>query len=42
MMSSADTSKWVAPQQIGAAMRFLCSDSAASINGARVPVYGAV
>jgi NAD(P)-dependent dehydrogenase (short-subunit alcohol dehydrogenase family) len=42
MMSNADTSKWVPPQQIGAVMRFLCSDSAASINGARVAIYGAV
>jgi len=42
IMSGADMSKWVPPQQIGAVMRFLCSDSAASINGAHVPVYGAV
>ena len=42
MMSKADPSKWVAPEQIGAAMRFLCSDAAAAINGARVPIYGAV
>jgi hypothetical protein len=27
---------------IAAAMRFLCSDDAASINGARIPIYGAV
>jgi len=42
MMSKADPSKWVEPEQIGATMRFLCSDAAASINGARVPIYGAV
>jgi NAD(P)-dependent dehydrogenase (short-subunit alcohol dehydrogenase family) len=42
MMSKADPGKWVAPEQIGATMRFLCSDAAASINGARVPIYGAV
>jgi NAD(P)-dependent dehydrogenase (short-subunit alcohol dehydrogenase family) len=42
MMSSADTSKWVPPRHIGAAMRFLCSDAGASVNGARIPVYGAV
>ncbi|MGD8997748.1 MAG: SDR family NAD(P)-dependent oxidoreductase [Anaerolineae bacterium] len=41
-MSSADTSKWVPPQHIVATMRFLCSDAAASINGDRIPVYGAV
>jgi NAD(P)-dependent dehydrogenase (short-subunit alcohol dehydrogenase family) len=42
MMSGADTSKWVPPQHIAAAMRFLCSDAAASINGARIPIYAAV
>lgn len=41
-MSSADTSKWVPAQHIAAAMRFLCSDAAASINGVRIPIYGAV
>jgi NAD(P)-dependent dehydrogenase (short-subunit alcohol dehydrogenase family) len=42
MMSGADTSKWVPPQHVTAAMRFLCSDAAASINGDRIPIYGAV
>ncbi len=42
MMSSADTSKWVPPEHIAATMRFLCSDAAASINGDRIPIYGAV
>jgi NAD(P)-dependent dehydrogenase (short-subunit alcohol dehydrogenase family) len=42
MMSSADTSKWVPPEHIAATMRFLCSDEAASINGARMPIYAAV
>lgn len=42
MMSSADTSKWVPPEHIAAAMRFLCSDGAASINGDRISIYGAV
>ncbi len=42
MMSSADTGKWVPPQHIAATMRFLCSEDAASINGDRIPVYGAV
>jgi NAD(P)-dependent dehydrogenase (short-subunit alcohol dehydrogenase family) len=42
MMSSADTSKWVPPQHIAATMRFLCSDAAASVNGDRIPIYGAV
>jgi NAD(P)-dependent dehydrogenase (short-subunit alcohol dehydrogenase family) len=42
MMSSADTSKWVPPEHIAATMRFLCSDAAASINGDRILMYGAV
>lgn len=41
-MPKADPGKWVAPERIAAAMRFLCSDAAASINGARIPIYGAV
>jgi NAD(P)-dependent dehydrogenase (short-subunit alcohol dehydrogenase family) len=41
-MPKADPRKWVEPEQIGATMRFLCSDAAASINGARIPIYGAV
>jgi NAD(P)-dependent dehydrogenase (short-subunit alcohol dehydrogenase family) len=39
-MPSADFSKWVPPEQIAAAMLYLCSDEAAPINGARIPVYG--
>ncbi len=42
MMSSADTGKWVPPEDIAATMRFLCSDAAASINGERIAIYGAV
>lgn len=41
-MPKADPRKWVEPARIAATMRFLCSDAAASINGARVPIYGAV
>jgi len=41
-MPKADPSKWVPPERIAATMQFLCSDAAESINGARVPVYGAV
>jgi NAD(P)-dependent dehydrogenase (short-subunit alcohol dehydrogenase family) len=41
-MHKADPGKWVPPERIAAKMRFLCSDAAASINGARLPIYGAV
>ncbi|HIE39088.1 MAG TPA: SDR family oxidoreductase [Anaerolineae bacterium] len=41
-MPKADPGKWVPPERIAATMRFLCSDAAASINGARIPIYGAV
>jgi NAD(P)-dependent dehydrogenase (short-subunit alcohol dehydrogenase family) len=39
-MPKADFSKWVPPEQIASAIRYLCSDQAASINGARIPIYG--
>jgi NAD(P)-dependent dehydrogenase (short-subunit alcohol dehydrogenase family) len=42
MMPKADPRKWVEPARIAATMRFLCSDDGASINGARIPIYGAV
>jgi NAD(P)-dependent dehydrogenase (short-subunit alcohol dehydrogenase family) len=41
-MPKADPAKWVEPEGIAATMRFLCSDDAAAINGARIPIYGAV
>ena len=41
-MTKADPSKWVPPERIAATMRFLCTDAAGSINGARIPIYGAV
>jgi NAD(P)-dependent dehydrogenase (short-subunit alcohol dehydrogenase family) len=41
-MPKADPGKWVPPERIAATMQFLCSDAAASINGARIPIYGAV
>jgi NAD(P)-dependent dehydrogenase (short-subunit alcohol dehydrogenase family) len=41
-MPKADYSRWVPPERIAATMRFLCSDAAASINGARLPIYGGV
>jgi NAD(P)-dependent dehydrogenase (short-subunit alcohol dehydrogenase family) len=36
----ADLTKWVTPEQIAAAVRFLCSEDASAINGAAIPVYG--
>ena len=42
MMSSADPSRWVPPEAIARTMVFLCSDAAASINGDRIRMYGAV
>jgi NAD(P)-dependent dehydrogenase (short-subunit alcohol dehydrogenase family) len=41
-MPKADPAKWVPPEHIAATMRFLCSDDAAAINGARIPIYGAI
>jgi NAD(P)-dependent dehydrogenase (short-subunit alcohol dehydrogenase family) len=41
-MPKANPEKWVSPEQIAATMRFLCSDSGAAINGASIPMYGAV
>lgn len=41
-MPKADPAKWVPAERIAATMRFLCSDDAASINGACIPIYGAV
>jgi NAD(P)-dependent dehydrogenase (short-subunit alcohol dehydrogenase family) len=38
----ADRSRWVAPQEIAAVVRFLCSDESSPISGAAIPVYGRV
>lgn len=42
IISRADPSRWVKPSQIAALLRYLCSDAAAAINGAVIPVYGKV
>jgi NAD(P)-dependent dehydrogenase (short-subunit alcohol dehydrogenase family) len=39
-MPKADHAKWVEPVQIAAAVRYLCSEDAAAISGAAIPVYG--
>jgi NAD(P)-dependent dehydrogenase (short-subunit alcohol dehydrogenase family) len=39
-MPNADTSKWVAPQEIARVIRFLVSGESAPVSGAGVPVYG--
>jgi NAD(P)-dependent dehydrogenase (short-subunit alcohol dehydrogenase family) len=40
--SSSRVRNWVPPEHIAATMRFLCSEAGGSINGARIPIYGAV
>jgi NAD(P)-dependent dehydrogenase (short-subunit alcohol dehydrogenase family) len=39
-MPNADFSKWVPPQSIGKLLVWLCSDDAADVNGAVIPIYG--
>jgi NAD(P)-dependent dehydrogenase (short-subunit alcohol dehydrogenase family) len=39
-MPDADHSRWVAPRQIAAVVRFLCEDGSGVVGGAHVPVYG--
>ena len=41
-MPKSDPSRWVPPEEIAAMMLFLCTDAAAAINGALVPMYGAL
>jgi NAD(P)-dependent dehydrogenase (short-subunit alcohol dehydrogenase family) len=38
---SAKNVAWTTPEEIAAAVRFLCSDAARVVNGARIPLYGA-
>jgi NAD(P)-dependent dehydrogenase (short-subunit alcohol dehydrogenase family) len=37
----ADFAKWPKPEEIARVILFLCSDDAAVIHGAAIPVYGA-
>jgi NAD(P)-dependent dehydrogenase (short-subunit alcohol dehydrogenase family) len=39
-MPDADHARWVDPRDLGAVVRFLCSDEARAITGAAIPVYG--
>ena len=39
-MPKADFSKWPRPDEIARVILFLCSDSAALVHGAAIPVYG--
>jgi len=41
-MPDSDFGRWVKPEELAAMMLFLCSDEAASINGASIAVYGTV
>jgi NAD(P)-dependent dehydrogenase (short-subunit alcohol dehydrogenase family) len=39
-MPTADFASWPKPEEIARVILFLCSDAAAVIQGAAVPVYG--
>jgi NAD(P)-dependent dehydrogenase (short-subunit alcohol dehydrogenase family) len=39
-MPDADHDRWVDPADLGAVVRFLCSDASRAITGAAIPVYG--
>lgn len=37
---SPKTASWTTPEEISAAILYLCSDEAGMVNGARIPLYG--
>jgi NAD(P)-dependent dehydrogenase (short-subunit alcohol dehydrogenase family) len=37
---SPKTASWTTPEEIAAAILYLCSDEAGMVNGARIPLYG--
>lgn len=37
---SPRNASWTTPEEIAAAVRYLCSDEAAAVNGARIPLFG--
>jgi len=38
---SPKNASWTTPEEIAAALLYLCSDEANRVNGARIPLYGA-
>ena len=38
---TSDNASWTTPEEIAAAIMYLCSDEARMVNGARIPLYGA-
>ncbi len=41
-MGNADPSRWVKPEELAAAMLFLCSEVGGGLNGAVIPIFGRV
>ena len=37
---SPKTASWTTPEEIAAAILYLCSNEAGMVNGARIPLYG--
>jgi NAD(P)-dependent dehydrogenase (short-subunit alcohol dehydrogenase family) len=37
---TAKNSAWTSPEEISAAILYLCSEAAGAVNGARLPLYG--
>lgn len=37
---SSKNASWTTPEEIAAALLYLCSDEASTVNGARIPLYG--
>ncbi|HUV15107.1 MAG TPA: SDR family oxidoreductase [Pelolinea sp.] len=37
---SAENASWTTPEEISAALEYLCSEEGGTVNGARIPLYG--